>query len=135
MITGRVALATGDRIALAVSEEEARALLKRRPGAMGDTPQLELLLANEEPTPPPSRTVARTSDTLLTIPADNIAQAKARARARWEEGNDERSELIAAAVPPLNPRPTEAAQSRPGRAASPTHGSAGEMAAAIRVLM
>jgi hypothetical protein len=100
VITGRVALATGDRIALAVSEEEARALLKRRPGAMGDTPQLELLLANEEPTPPPSRTVARTSDTLLTIPADNIAQAKARARARWEEGNDERSELIAAAVPP-----------------------------------
>ena len=100
VVTGRVALATGDKVALAVNEEEARALLKRRPGAVGDAAQLELLLASEEPAPPPSRTAAPTSDTLLTIPADNIAQAKARARARWEEGNDERSELIAAAVPP-----------------------------------
>jgi hypothetical protein len=100
VVTGRVTLATGDKVALAVNEEEARALLKRRPGAVGDAAQLELLLASEEPAPPPSRTAAPTSDTLLTIPADNIAQAKARARARWEEGNDERSELIAAAVPP-----------------------------------
>ena len=100
VVTGRVALATGDRVALAVSEEGARALLKRRAGAEGDAAQLELLLASEVPTPPPSRTTAPTSATLLTIPADNIAQAKARARARWEEGNAERSELIAAAVPP-----------------------------------
>ena len=98
--TGRVALAAGDRIALAVSEEEGRALLKRRPGSAGDGTELALLLTSEEPTPPPPRNASQTSDTLLVIPADNIAQAKARARARWEEGNDERSELIAAAVPP-----------------------------------
>ena len=98
--TGRVALTTGDRIALAVSEEEGRALLKRRPGSVGDVAELALLLSSEEPAPPPPRGVSQTSDTLLAIPADNIAQAKARARARWEEGNDERSELIAAAVPP-----------------------------------
>lgn len=101
VITGRVALATGDRIALAVTEEEGRALLKRRPGAASDGTQLALLLASEVPTPPPPpRSAGQASDTLLAIPADNIAQAKARARARWEEGNDERSELIAAAVPP-----------------------------------
>lgn len=98
--TGRVALAAGDRIALAVTEEEGRALLKRRPGSTSDGAELALLLASEEPTPPPPRSASQTSDTLLAIPADNIAQAKARARARWEEGNDERSELIAAAVPP-----------------------------------
>jgi hypothetical protein len=98
--TGRVALAVGDRIALAVTEEEGRALLKRRPGSASDGAELALLLASEEPTPPPPRSASQTSDTLLAIPADNIAQAKARARARWEEGNDERSELIAAAVPP-----------------------------------
>lgn len=101
VITGRVALATGDRIALAVTEEEGRALLKRRPGAASDGTQLALLLASEVPTPPPPpRSAGQASDTLLAIPADNIAQAQARARARWEEGNDERSELIAAAVPP-----------------------------------
>lgn len=98
--TGRVALAVGDRIALAVSEEEGRALLKRRPGSASESTRLALLLANEEPAPPPPRSAPQARDTLLTIPADNIAQAKARARARWEEGNDERGELIAAAVPP-----------------------------------
>jgi len=100
VVTGRVALAPGDRIALAASEEEGRELLKRRPGPTNDGAELALLLASEEPTPPPPRSASQTSDTLLAIPADNIAQAKARARARWEEGNDERSELIAAAVPP-----------------------------------
>ncbi len=100
VVTGRVALAPGDRIALAASEEEGRELLKRRPGPTNDGAELALLLASEEPTPPPPRSASQTSDTLLATPADNIAQAKARARARWEEGNDERSELIAAAVPP-----------------------------------
>jgi hypothetical protein len=98
--TGRVALAVGDRIALAVSEEEGRALLKRRPVSASESTGLALLLANEEPAPPPPRSATQARDTLLTIPVDNIAQAKARARARWEEGNDERGELIAAAVPP-----------------------------------
>ena len=82
VITGRVALATGDRIALAVTEEEGRALLKRRPGAASDGTQLALLLASEVPTPPPPpRSAGQASDTLLAIPADNIAQAQARARA------------------------------------------------------
>jgi len=100
VVTGRVALATGDRIALAASEEEGRTLLKRRPGSASDGAELALLLASEEPAPPPLRSAAQTSDTLLEIPADNVTQAKTRARARWEEGNDERSELIAAAAPP-----------------------------------
>jgi hypothetical protein len=98
--TGRVALAIGDRIALAMSEDAARTLLKRRPSPPIDTPNLELLLAYEEPTAAPSRTATAVRETLLNIPADNIAEAKARARARWEAGNQERSELIAAAVPP-----------------------------------
>ena len=115
VVTGRVALATGDRIALAFTEEEGRALLKRRPGSASDGAELALLLASEEPTPPPPRSASQTSDTLLAIPADNIAQAKARARARWEEGNDERSELIAAAVPPK----PEADRRRPERPTEP----------------
>ena len=98
--TGRVALAVGDRVAVAVNEEFARELLKRRPGAPSDARNLELLLALEEPAPAPSRTPLPTHETLLAIPADNIAQAKARARARWEASNEERSELISAAVPP-----------------------------------
>ena len=100
VVTGRVALAPGDRIALAASEEEGRELLKRRPGPTNDGAELALLLASEEPAPPPPRSASQANDTLLAIPTDNIAQAKARARARWEGGNDERSELIAAAVPP-----------------------------------
>ena len=115
VVTGRVALAIGDRIALAFTEEEGRALLKRRPGSASDGAELALLLASEEPTPPPLRSASQTSDTLLAIPADNIAQAKARARARWEEGNDERSELIAAAVPPK----PEADRRRPERPTEP----------------
>lgn len=115
VITGRVALASGDRIALAVSEVEGRALLKRRPGSASEGIELALLLASEEPTPPPPRSASQTSDTLLTIPADNIAQAKVRARTRWEEGNDERSELIAAAVPPK----PEADRRRPERPTEP----------------
>ena len=115
VVTGRVALATGDRIALAFTEEEGRALLKRRPGSASDGAELALLLASEEPPPPPPRSASQTSDTLLAIPADNIAQAKARARARWEEGNDERSELIAAAVPPK----PEADRRRPERPTEP----------------
>ena len=115
VVTGRVALAIGDRIALAFTEEEGRALLKRRPGSASDGAELALLLASEEPTPPPPRSASQTSDTLLAIPADNIAQAKARARARWEEGNDERSELIAAAVPPK----PEADRRRPERPTEP----------------
>jgi hypothetical protein len=115
VVTGRVAVSIGDRIALAVTEEEGRALLKRRPGTASDGAELALLLASEEPTPPPPRSASQTSDTLLVIPADNIAQAKARARARWEEGNDERSELIAAAVPPK----PEADRRRPERPTEP----------------
>ena len=115
VVTGRVALSIGDRVALAASEEEGRSLLKRRLHTAGDTVELALLLASEEPSPPPPRNVSQARDTLLTIPADNIAQAKARARARWEEGNDERSELIAAAVPP---RP-EADRRRPERPTEP----------------
>jgi hypothetical protein len=115
VVTGRVELSIGDRIALAVGEEEGRALLKRRPGSVSDGAELALLLSSEEPTPPPPRNASQTSDTLLVIPADNIAQAKARARARWEEGNDERSELIAAAVPPK----PEADRRRPERPTEP----------------
>lgn len=100
VVTGRVALAPGDRIALAASEEEGRALLKRRLGPSSGGADIALLLASEEPAPPSPRSAARTSDTLLAIPTDNIAQAKARARARWEEGSVERRELIAAAAPP-----------------------------------
>lgn len=131
VVTGRVALAIGDRIALAVTEEEGRALLKRRPGSASDGAELALLLTSEEPTPPPPRSASQTSDTLLAIPADNIAQAKARARARWEEGNDERSELIAAAVPP-KPEADRRRPERPTEPYTPIDRAAQEVLAARR---
>ncbi len=98
--TGRISLSPGDRIALAATKEEARALLKRGTGASGGGALPELLLAIEETVATPARSAAVANKTLLSLPADHIVQAKARARARWEEGNRERTELISAAIPP-----------------------------------
>lgn len=97
---GRLPLSEGDRIALAETAEGATALLKVATGAEGDGGSLGIVLELRAPTAVTHRRGEQREETLFAIPADNIAQAKARARARWEEGNDERSEQIAAAVPP-----------------------------------
>ena len=97
---GRLPISEGDRIALAKTTEEAAALLKVAAGGEGAGESLGIVLALQAPAAIIRRRGEQREETLFTIPADNIAQAKARARVRWEEGNDERSEQIAAAVPP-----------------------------------
>ena len=97
---GRLPISEGDRVALAETAEGATALLKVAAGGEGAGESLGIVLALEAPATIIRRRGEQREETLFTIPADNIAQAKARARVRWEEGNDERSEQIAAAVPP-----------------------------------
>ena len=97
---GRIPISEGDRIALASTPERSLDLVRRADRANPEDEHAGVLLALLAPTAVAPRRVDRREETLLAIPADNIAQAKARARARWEEGNDERSEQIAAAVPP-----------------------------------
>ena len=97
---GRLPISEGDRIALAETSEGATALLKVALGDDGEREEVGAVIALLTPATTNPRRAERHEETLLSIPADNIAQAKARARVRWEEGNDERNEQIAAAVPP-----------------------------------
>jgi len=98
----RIAMAPGDRAALAITEEEAKRTVALRTPASGTlTPLtntavlLELLTtthhAPERHAPEP--------DTLVEVPIDPIAAAKIAARKRWEEGNLEREARIEAAKP------------------------------------
>ena len=97
---GRQPISEGDRIALAETAKGTIALLKVAIGDNGEREEIGAVIALLTPaTTNPLRAEGQ-KETLLSIPADNIAQAKARARVRWEEGNDERNEQIAAAVPP-----------------------------------
>ena len=88
---GRLPISEGDRIALAETAEGAVALLKTTAGGERDDGQLGVVLALQAPAASAPQRAERREETLFAIPVDNIAQAKARARARWEEGNDERS--------------------------------------------
>ena len=97
---GRLPISEGDRIALAETQEGATALLKVAQGDDGEREEIGAVIALLAPVTTTPRKVERREETLLSIPADNIAQARARARARWEDGNDERNEQIAAAIPP-----------------------------------
>ena len=97
---GRLPISEGDRIALAETQEGATALLKVAQGDDGEREEIGAVIALLAPVTTTPRRVERQEETLLSIPADNIAQARARARARWEDGNDERNEQIAAAIPP-----------------------------------
>lgn len=96
----RLPISEGDRVAIARTQEEAVKLLKRSNAKDVEKGELGLVLALQAPAPTATRNAEQNNETLFSIPADNIAQAKARARARWEEGNDERNEQIAAATPP-----------------------------------
>ena len=97
---GRLPISEGDRISLAETQEGATALLKVAQGDDGEREEIGAVIALLAPVTTTPRRVERQEETLLSIPADNIAQARARARARWEDGNDERNEQIAAAIPP-----------------------------------
>lgn len=94
---GRLPLREGDRIALANTQDGAVALLRH---TSGDNNLSGLVLELQTPVAPKARSGEEIKETLFSMPADNVAQAKARARARWEEGNVERTEQIAATVPP-----------------------------------
>jgi len=96
---GRLPISEGDRIALAETIEKATALLRATPATLGDGQQPRVVIALQAPVVNQTRREEQ-RETLFAIPVDNIAQAKARARIRWEEGNEERSEQIAAAIPP-----------------------------------
>jgi hypothetical protein len=97
---GRIPLSEGDRIALAATPEEASGLLRRTTERATEVRVTGLVLVLQAPAVPLTPRAERVVDTLFSIPADNVAQAKAKARARWEEGNVERGEQIAATVPP-----------------------------------
>ena len=97
---GRMPISEGDRIALAETAEEATALLRVTPRPDSENQVRAVVIELQTPAATTPQRAEQRDGTLFVIPADNIAQAKARAHARWEEGNNERNEQIAAAIPP-----------------------------------
>lgn len=109
---GRLQISKGDRIALAKTKDGAAALLKATLGPASESQEHAVVIELQVPTTSSPQRVEQRAETLFAIPADNVAQAKESARVRWEEGNEERSEQIAAAIPPKpagDPRRSEGA--------------------------
>ncbi|NBW32085.1 MAG: hypothetical protein EBR48_05545, partial [bacterium] len=98
----RLAMSTEDRVAIAVTAEDAKKTVRARTPANGVFAPLTYPAALLEVLPPVRKSSERTrssSDTLITVPTDPVAVAKINARKRWEEGNLEREARIAAAKP------------------------------------
>ena len=100
VLVGRIPISEGDRIAIAATEEEAYTLIKRPAGRVQEKSVTGVVFALHASVTTPIARAEQVVDTLFSIPKDNIAQAKARAHARWEAGNIERGEMISAAAPP-----------------------------------
>jgi hypothetical protein len=102
----QIPLAVGDKVALADTVAEAKKLLRasKDEEEAGANPvefdQPALLLALVLPHVELRGARAPDRDTLLSLPVDPVAAAAALARARWEEGNDERAKRITASTPP-----------------------------------
>jgi hypothetical protein len=102
----QIPLTAGDKVALADTVTEAKKLLRASKGEeeAGANPiefdQPALLLALVLPHVEQRGARAPDRDTLLSLPVDPVAAAAALARARWEEGNDERAKRITASTPP-----------------------------------
>ena len=110
----RISMSPEDRVALAISPEEAKRALRARTPASGALEPLTypaVLLEVLLPVHTPQERPAPHTETLINVPIDPVAAAKASARARWEEGNLEREARIEAAkpvAPKANPNRPEA---------------------------
>ena len=116
--TTRLSMSLEDRVAIAMTAEDAMRTVKLRTpvdGAFAPLTYPAVLLE----VLPPVRTVLRRAtpmpETLITVPTDPVTVAKINARARWEEGNLEREARIAAA----KPVPPKADPNRPDATTQP----------------
>lgn len=116
--TTRLSMLPEDRVAMAMSADDAKRTVKVRTPASGAFTPLTYPAVLLELLPPVQKTLQRSapaSDTLITVPTDPVAIAKSNARARWEEGNLEREARIAAA----KPAPPKANPNRPEAVTQP----------------
>ena len=100
--TTRLSMSAEDRVAMAVTADDAKRTAKLRTPASGAFAPLTYPAVLLEVLPPVRKVPQRntpTTDTLINVPTDPVAVAKINARARWEEGNLEREARIAAAKP------------------------------------
>lgn len=114
----RLSMATDDRVAMAMTAEDAKRAVKIKIPASGSLPPLPypaVLLEVLQPVKPEPRRTSPEAEPLVSVPLDPVAVAKISARARWEEGNLEREARIAAA----KPLPPKADGNRPEVRTSP----------------
>ena len=100
--TTRLSMAPQDRVAMAITADDAKRTVGMRTPASGVFAPLTYTAVLLEVLPPVRKTIERVTtepETLIDVPADPVAVAKINARARWEEGNLEREARIAAAIP------------------------------------
>jgi hypothetical protein len=98
----RLSMSPEDRVAMAITAEEAKRAVKTHTPVSGVLAPLAYPAVLLEVLLPVRKIVARAtpeSDTLINVPTDPVAVAKINARTRWEEGNLEREARIAAAKP------------------------------------
>ncbi|MEO0064160.1 MAG: hypothetical protein RLZZ377_586, partial [Chloroflexota bacterium] len=108
----RLAMSPEDRVALAITAEEAKRAVRAHTPVSGVLAPLGYPAVLLEVLPPVRKVVERAApdtDMLINVPTDPVAVAKINARVRWEEGNLEREARIAAA----KPAPPKADPSRP----------------------
>lgn len=98
----RLSMSPEDRVAMAITTEEAKRAVKTHTPVSGALAPLAYPAVLLEVLLPLKRVLQRATpeaDTLLNVPIDPVATAKISARTRWEEGNLEREARIAAAKP------------------------------------
>jgi len=98
----RLPMSAGDRVALALTAEQAKFAAKAPTPVSGVLAPLTYPAVLLEVLAPVQKVVqhtARSANTLLNVPVDPVAAAKNNARTRWEKGNLEREARIAAAKP------------------------------------
>ncbi|MFZ9767033.1 MAG: hypothetical protein ACO3C4_00895 [Candidatus Limnocylindrus sp.] len=98
----RLSMSLEDRVAIAITADDARRTVRARMPATGVFAPLTYPAALLEVLPPRRTTSKRATpepDTLIAVPIDPVAVAKINARTRWEEGRLEREARIAAAKP------------------------------------
>lgn len=98
----RLSMSPEDRVAMAITVEDAKRTVTTRATASGAFTPLTYPAVLLAVLPPARKSIERPRrevDTLIDVPADPVAVARINARARWEEGNLEREARIAAAKP------------------------------------
>lgn len=116
--TTRLSMSPEDRVAMAITADDATRTVKLRTPASGAFAPLTYPAVLLEVLPPVRKALQRTAptpETLITVPTDPVAVAKINARARWEDGNLEREARIAAA----KPAPPKADPNRPDAVTQP----------------